>query len=136
MRFHSLRSLRFIILALLLLALRLSGGIVTPFLVTANTHTQHTQHDGNTVFVCPVTGLPMPGMTGTDAPTESPHYAMGVHCPFCLTGHNALVLPCADFSFSPPEPAATAFLPPFSSGSLPPVPDNRHASPRAPPSFA
>ena len=133
MRFHNLRSSRFAILAILLLALRLSGGIAAPFLATPN---HHAQHGGNAVFVCPVTGLPMPGMAETDTHPESPHYAMGTHCPFCLAGHDVLILPGADISLPLPEPAATAFLPPSSAGFQPPLPDSRHAPPRAPPSFA
>jgi hypothetical protein len=134
MRFHDLHSPRFAILAILLLALRLLSGIAAPFLATPNTH---AQDGGNAVLVCPVTGMPMPEMAGarTDAPSE-PHYATGIHCPFCLAGHASLALPRADFSLPLPEFAATALLPPSSAGFQPPVPDRRHAPTRAPPSFA
>ncbi|MDR2614493.1 MAG: DUF2946 family protein [Candidatus Accumulibacter sp.] len=134
MRFRDLRSPRFALLAILLLALRLSSGVIAPFLATASTPTQHAQ-GGSAVLICPVTGMPMPGMAGTDAPSES-HYAMGAHCPFCLAGHASLALLRADFSFSLPEPVATVFLPPSSAGFQPSIPDERHAPKRAPPSFA
>ncbi|MDR2636849.1 MAG: DUF2946 domain-containing protein [Zoogloeaceae bacterium] len=132
MRFHDLRSPRFAILAILLLALRLAGGAGVALLAS-------DAHGGNTNVICTAMGVSMlevAANTSSEPPPESSHYAMGAHCPFCLAGHDALVLPSADFSFPPPEPAATAFLPPFSSGSQPPLPDSRHAPTRAPPSFA
>jgi hypothetical protein len=130
MRFHDLRSSRFAILALFLLALRLAGGVGAGLLADAP-----LQGDGRTIVICTAMGMSVLEV-GTETPSESPHYAMGAHCPFCLAGHAALVLPCADFSLPLPEAAATAFLPPSSAGFQPSVPDSLHAPTRAPPSFA
>ncbi|MDR1647892.1 MAG: DUF2946 family protein [Zoogloeaceae bacterium] len=131
MRFHRLRSPRFALLAFLLLALRLAGGMGAAFLVPA----AHVQGDGDVIVICTAMGMSVVEAE-TDAPPESHHHAMGTHCPFCLASHDLFVLPSADVSFSLPELAATAFLSPSSSGFQPPRPDSRHAPPRAPPSFA
>ncbi|MDR3158661.1 MAG: hypothetical protein LBU11_06555 [Zoogloeaceae bacterium] len=128
MRFHDLRSPRFVVLALLLLALRLATGV---FLVPD----APIQGDGKMIVICTAVGVSVLE-AGTDTPLEPRHYAMGAHCPFCLAGHDALVLPHADFPFPRPDPAATAFLPLSSAGFQPPVLDERHAPTRAPPSFA
>ncbi|MDR2678914.1 MAG: DUF2946 domain-containing protein [Zoogloeaceae bacterium] len=132
MRFHQLRSSRFIVLALLLLAFRLAGGVGAGFMASG----APLQGNGKTIAICTTMGVSMLEVE-TDTPSEPSHHTMGgAHCPFCLAGHDALALPCADFSFPLPEPAVAAFLPPSSAGFQPPVPDARHAPPRAPPSFA
>jgi hypothetical protein len=131
MRFHCLRAPRFVLLAFLLLVLRLAGGVGAGFLASD----APVRGDGGTIVICTAMGVSMLEVA-SDAPSAPSHSAMGAHCPFCLAGHDALVLPGADFSFSLPEPAATAFLPPFSSGFQPPVPDSLHAPTRAPPLFA
>jgi hypothetical protein len=130
---HFLRrhSRRFVLLAICLLALRLSGisGISFPALADF-----HAGNEGEAIVICTAAGMATLEADAPDAPAQ-PHFPMGAHCPLCLIGHDALPAPSfADFSL--PGPGSRTFFPPASASFQPSAPDKRHAPSRAPPSFA
>ncbi|MDR2164369.1 MAG: DUF2946 domain-containing protein [Zoogloeaceae bacterium] len=131
MRFHVLRSPRFAVLALFLIALRLVTG---PGGVWSGEADTRLGEGNSSVVICTAAGMATveaPGM-----PTEPARYPMGPHCPFCLTGSASFALPNTDFSFPLPELAAAKFLPPVAAGFQPRPLETRHAPKRAPPAFS
>jgi hypothetical protein len=126
----------FALLALLAICLQLTAmGI-------GNLHAQERLTQGQspsetiTLQICTPAGMSSVSVEGEPHPAHGDLPDMGAHCPFCLF-QAGVSLPVVAFSFPPPEPATTVFLPANAAGFQPAAPDSRHAPKHAPPvSFA